>query len=417
MTEKIEPWERAHLRELARKQAEYAALPLMEERARLWRAHNDIEGVRPMIYTDTTSFEKEILPPLECATSAAKEMELELKRNVLNHERIGDDRVVSSYYAVAPVTEFKYFDITLESVHALSSSGDNTGERFICKIGDLGEDLPRLKPSSWYYDKEGTSEKIGLASETFGDILKVRTAPLNPKFTLTRAVVHLMGMENMYLNMLDYPDEFAELLRRMTDDYLAYCRWLQSEGLLTLNHDICDVWPTTHGFTSQLPAPGFDGKVRTEDLWLGMDSQETIAVSPQMYRDVFFEHYRRMASYFGRLNYGCCEPVDRVWQWVATLHGLSKVSVSPWCDVHFMGEALRGRKTIFHRKIRPNYVGVGEKFDEEGFASHIREALLAAKGCEIEFAGRDVYTLCGDQNRARRAVEIIRAEIDRQWQG
>ena len=81
-----------------------------------------------------------------------------------------------------------------------------------------------------------------------------------------------MGMENMCLNVLDYPDEFAELLRRMTDDYLAYCRWLQSEGLLTLNHDICDVWPTTHGFTSQLPAPGFDGKVRTEDLWLGMDS-------------------------------------------------------------------------------------------------------------------------------------------------
>jgi hypothetical protein len=110
MTEKIEPWERAHLRELAKKQAEYAALPLMEERARLWRAHNDIEGVRPMIYTDTTSFEKEILPPLECATPAAKEMELELKRNVLNHERIGDDRVVSSYYAVAPVTGFKYFD-------------------------------------------------------------------------------------------------------------------------------------------------------------------------------------------------------------------------------------------------------------------------------------------------------------------
>ena len=43
--------------------------------------------------------------------------------------------------------------------------------------------------------------------------------PINPKFVLTRSVVYLMGMEQMCYNMMDYPEEFDELLCRMTDDY------------------------------------------------------------------------------------------------------------------------------------------------------------------------------------------------------
>ena len=38
--------ERHYLRELARKQAEYAALPLMEQRKKLWYAHNALRGER-----------------------------------------------------------------------------------------------------------------------------------------------------------------------------------------------------------------------------------------------------------------------------------------------------------------------------------------------------------------------------------
>ena len=129
----VEAWEQTYLRELARKQTEYAALPVMTERARLWRAHNDLQGERPMIYTETSSFEKDLLLPLKCATSAGKALELELKRNVLNHEQIGDDRVVSSYYDVAPVTGFKYFNITLESVQAPSNSEPRLGSNSSAK--------------------------------------------------------------------------------------------------------------------------------------------------------------------------------------------------------------------------------------------------------------------------------------------
>lgn len=407
--------ERKRLRALAAKQAEYASLPLMAERAKLWLAHNDLKGDRPMINTETGSFEKDILPPLECETPAARELELSLLRNFLNHEKIGDDRVVSPYFDVPPVTGFKYFDITIESVHAKSAPENDAAQQYIHKIGNLQEDLPKLKPSSWFYDAEKTEENIARARDVFGDILTVRRAPVNPKFVLTRSVVYLMGMEQMCFNIIDCPDEFDELLRRMTGDYLEYCRFLERNNLLTLNNDICYVWPTTHGYTRRLPDGDFAGRIRMKDLWLGMDSQETVTVSPAMYGEIFFPYYKQMSEHFGRLMYGCCEPTDRVWEWVSRLHRLSKLSISPWCDVNVMGERLAGSDIIFHRKVSPNYVGIGKVFNEEGFTEHIRETLLAAKGCELEFALRDIYTLCGDRGRIRRAVEIIRNEIENIW--
>jgi len=80
-----------------------------------------------------------------------------------------------------------------------------------------------------------------------------------------------------------------------------------------------------------------------------------------------------------------------------------------------MGERLAGSGIIFHRKVSPNYVGVGCVFDEDGFTRHIRETLEAARGCRLEFALRDIYTLCGEPWRIRRAVEIIRNEIEGLW--
>ena len=58
-------------------------------------------------------------------------------------------------------------------------------------------------------------------------------------------------------------------------------------------------------------------------------------------------------------------------------------------------------------------MGVGKNFDEEGFREHIRATVKAAKGCQLEFAQRDVYTIHHDVAKVKRAVEIIREECSR----
>src|SRR5215469_14755634 len=44
--------EYAYLRELGKKVAEIAALPVQQEKKKLWTANNDLKPIRPMVYMD-----------------------------------------------------------------------------------------------------------------------------------------------------------------------------------------------------------------------------------------------------------------------------------------------------------------------------------------------------------------------------
>lgn len=89
---------------------------------------------------------------------------------------------------------------------------------------------------------------------------------------------------------------------------------------------------------------------------------------------------------------------------------LRRVSISPWCNEEKMGEILRRSKIVYHRKPSPNFLGVGSALDEEALRSHIRRTVNAAKGCNLEFTQRDVYTVGKDIGKVKRYVEIVREE-------
>ena len=147
-----------------------------------------------------------------------------------------------------------------------------------------------------------------------------------------------------------------------------------------------------------------------------MDSQESAGISPAMYEEFIFPYYLEISRNFGLLSYGCCEAVHGIWDnCLSKMDNLRKVSVSSWCDERFMGERLRGKKIIYHRKPSPNYLGVGSNLDEDALRKHIRETLTAAKGCTLEITQRDVYSINNNEDKARRYVDIIREEIVNCW--
>ncbi len=117
----------------------------------------------------------------------------------------------------------------------------------------------------------------------------------------------------------------------------------------------------------------------------------------------------------GLLYYGCCEPVHSFWDDISQLPHLKKVSISRWCDQRVVGEALQGTDIVFSRKPNPNLLGVDVALDEDGWAAHTRESLEAAPGVFMEFIVRDVYTVHGNLDKPRRAVELARREIDRHY--
>ncbi len=201
-----------------------------------------------------------------------------------------------------------------------------------------------------------------------------------------------------------------KMMDRVADDYISYFKWLESEALLLPTSAYEGLGNGSFCFDRGL-ADG-NGLTSVNQVWGFMDSQETVGISPEMFGEFILPTYQRISKEFAQLSYGCCEPVDGLWdEHLSSLTNMKKVSISPWCNESVMGEKLVDSGVIYFRKPSPNYLGVGTSFKEDAFRKHIRETVDAARGCQLEFAQRDVYTINNDENKIKRAVEIIREEI------
>ena len=144
--------------------------------------------------------------------------------------------------------------------------------------------------------------------------------------------------------------------------------------------------PRELGFTKDLPRDGYtgEGSVSTSHIW-GIWIPRNCGVSPEMFGEFFYPYYLKgQAIWTGQ--YGCCEPVHTIWEdYISKLPNLRKVSISPWCDEEYMGEALKGSNVIYHRKPSPNFVGVGKELDEEGLKNTYLKQFVALKAANWSF--------------------------------
>lgn len=410
--------ERQILRELAKKQLELANEEKNIRRKQEWYLHNDLKGEKPMVQLELGTFQNEVIEPrLRCQSPFARKLETMLYQNFSNQELFDDDRVTPDYFGISYDTEFRLFDIPIKIEHTTDDQ-DSLGHHFVSQIGDLEDDYEKLKKTWYSVDLESTQKKIDTASEIFGDILPVKMQMDALYSVPTQMLVHFMSMEQMFCNMFDYPELFLEVMDRIANDTLEYFRMLEDKQLILPTTGFEAVGNGTWAFTNELPksAEAVGRPLTTHDVWGFMDSQETVGISPQMFEELIFPCYQKISGQYGLLSYGCCEPVDPIWDnCLSKLTNLRKLSISAWCNEEMMGERLQGTKVMYHRKPSANYLGVDRILDEEAFRAHIRKSLLAARGCKMEITQRDVYTIHNDVSKARRYIEIIREEIENCW--
>ena len=412
-------WEGPVLRELAKKQADYASLPVMRERERMWRNVNmGSSGCRPPVVIEEWTFNRDFMPDgiLRCQSELGRQIEYRLLHTLRSHELINDDKVTPGVYSIGWFMDIDEFGVEIPRDSIKDAEGIVTGYRFHHPIHDLKEDLHKLKPMKISVDREKTLSYKAFLEDLFGGALPVAIEcdGGGVSLYLTHRVVELMGMEAFFTSMYDYPDETHGLMEYLTQNALTLMRFCQDEGLLTPNNGNQMSFGSSFNFTGELPQKDWTGgPLRLKDMFLATNSQETVGVSPRLFNEFCLPYYQRVCEPAGLIYYGCCEPASPFWaSSISKLPNLKKVSISRWCDEKFMGEALRGTKTVYSRKPDPNFLSVDQRLNEEAWAAHIRKSLAAARGCQMEIIIRDVYTLHGDINNARRAVETARREVD-----
>jgi hypothetical protein len=411
--------ELTYLRSLARRQAEIAALPVMQARTRMWTAMNDgVPGTRPPFCIETWTFDRDFMPAslFRCTTDLGRRLEGGFLRHIRHHEILNDDHVCPDTLDMGWHVWCDPYGIQIHTQSAKDAEGVNLGYHFECPITDLSQGYDMIKPATFGVNRESTLEEKAFLEEAFGDILPVviRSGVYANNY-LTQSLMRLMSMETFFMAMYDSPDNLHGIMGLLRDNAVRMARWAEAEGLLVSNTANQCTCGTCYNFTTRLPHDAA-APVTLKDMWAGMDSQETVGVNPELFHEFCFPYYRDLAEMYGLVYWGCCEPADPLWETsLSKLPNLHAVSISRWANEAYMADALAGRGIVYSRKPDPNLLGVDVALDEEAWRQEIRTTLevTANKNIPLELIVRDVYTMHGNLGKPARAVELAREEIDK----
>jgi hypothetical protein len=374
------------LRRLGARKAQIAAEDANRERRQAWHRLDCGDDPRPLVLAEVGGVRDHLRPlpdsVLECRSGWARGVEWGLRVELYQYDVLCDDHVVEPWMQTGWRVQASDFGVV--PVHHQPEHYEGLGaRRWDAPLADLERDLHKLRPRSFTVDREGTAAEVDRLEAAFGGILPVRVRG-GHWWTLgmTWVAIELIGLEQLMLAMYDAPAALQQLMAFLRDDHLRFARWLEDEGLLCLNNENDYIGSGSMGYTRDLPQPGGSGRVRTRDLWVLLESQETVGVGPEQFEQFVFPYQQAIADCFGKVYYGCCEPVHTRIHVLARLPNLARVSVSPWGDQQRLAAAF-GNRVVFSRKPNPTLIST-PVFDEDAIRADLRQTLEAARGCRLE---------------------------------
>jgi hypothetical protein len=269
-------------------------------------------------------------------------------------------------------------------------------------------DLEKIRMPQISHDVAETERRLAVAHELFDGLLEIRPVGQEVGMALWDAIAMWMGVENALYTIADRPDYIHRLMGRLTDASLGMIDQLDAQGLF------CDPQSLIHctgAYTDELPAPGYNPDApRAKDIWICGMAQMFSTVSPAMHQEFEMDYISRIAARFGRVYYGCCEPLDTKMAQVRRIPNVRKVSMSPWVDQE-RGAAAIGADYVFSRKPSPALVAT-DRFHPD----QVRDDLMATRracekhGCPLEYILKDISTVRYEPARltewARIAMEV-----------
>ena len=264
----VSPRERSIIREHAKRVAEIAANPSQQIKKQLWLRHNALGETRPLIFADPENAWYEVIPAaqLQCEGNLARLWEFKLLKEIYWAERIRDDRVIEPAFTVYHIFEESDFGIDVKIIGA-DTGGAYRWESALTNYADMD----KLKFRTIKVDPEKTSRLYDLANDVLGDILEVRLAGVWWwSHGMTSDLILLRGFEQALYDMSDNPEGLHQLMAFLRDENLAKLDFLQENGLLSLNNGGDFVGTGGYGWSSELPAAGFDASAGKNPRYVGI---------------------------------------------------------------------------------------------------------------------------------------------------
>jgi hypothetical protein len=398
--------EKVILRDLAKQVAQIASLPIQKERAKLWLDHNNLRATRPLVLAQPEGAWTELVPnsSLLCQDESLRGYERQLRESLFRGLHMPDDEPITGIVNVPWVREVSDYGVPVELHH-----GENRGSfRWDSPIKGP-EDLKKLHFRTLQVDRAASQTQLELVQDLIGDLVKVeRHGSFWWSAGMTEKLIMLRGLEQVMMDLYDNPQLLHQIMAFLRDETAHFMELVEADGLLTLNNGpAAYVGSGGIGHTDQLPATGFDGKVRLKDLWGLSESQEFVGVGPQQFQEFALQYQIPMASQFGLTCYGCCEGLDKKFDLILkSVPNLRRVSVSPWCNREVAADKL-GDRYVYSWKPNPAMI-CAPAVDWDHVEKTTRETIRMARGCRLEMVMKDTHTVHNQPERFTRWCELAR---------
>jgi len=400
------------IRELAGKVREVAALPMQEEKRKLWRRLNGLKPVRPMVMIDQVCWNEMDLNgelTLRCTDKELRGYEQELRQTLFQWKYFPVDMVVEPFIRVPKAINNTGFGIAIEEeIVATDSTNSVVSHKFENQF-QKDEDVEKIQIPSVTHNQEETDRRLKVAHELFDGSLEILPWGMEVSYALWDTLACWMGAENALYAITDKPEFVHKIADRIADGYIATIDQLEEQGLLCGPQSIIHC---TGAYSDELPHEGYDPKkVRTEDIWTFGLAQILGFVSPAMFKEFEVDYISRFAKRFGLVYYGCCDPLDKKMSQVRMIPNVRKVSMSPWANKENGAKEI-GKDYVFSCKPNPALLASG-KFNVEVVKEDLLETKRACEkyGCSLEFILKDISTVRHEPQRifewARIAMSIV----------
>jgi len=400
--------DREILRGLGDRLSEIAALPVQDEKRRLWRALNGLRPERPMVTIDQVCWNEMNIDgklSLLCQDEECRSYEQTYRRILLQWEYFPVDMVVEPYIKVHKAIKNSVFGMSVRE-HTLATSQDNdvVSHQYENQFSSPEDVMTKIKMPVVSHDLSETKRRMDFASWLFDGIMPLREEGYNPYLSIWDPIATWMSVEGALYSLMDNPGMMHSLVKRMAEGYMLMLDQMEEQGLLCHSQALIHC---TGAFTEELPAPGFRAeKPRTKDIWMFGLAQMFSTVSPAMFEEFEINYMMPIFERFGLVYYGCCDPMDGKMKEVRKIPHLRKISMSPWANRERGAEEI-GKDYVFSNKPNPAYVAVSS-FDGETVRKDLETtyALCRRFGCPLEFIFKDISTVHNEPLRLKKWADI-----------